>query len=443
MGHDVLQTGLPVSNDAERFVLGTILLDDTAYPTVSARLSPRDFALHAHQLIFERMASLAKRGDPIDYLTLTTELENHGQLQSVDGMAYIASLTDGLPRLSSIDGYIRIVEEKADRRSLYALADQIQRGAIDEGQSVESVRALAQAELSAVRASKSGPKLVRQILEEGDVGAILNPASRGRGLETGFTDLDRLTCGLQPGELVVLAARPSMGKSALALDIARHVCRSGRRVILFSLEMSKESLLHRLLCAEGRIDLHRHRGGWLDSVERNRLSAALTTVRDLPLWIDDTLATNAMDLLSKARQIQADDDLSLVIVDYLGLMISERGENRNQEVSLISRALKLMAKELNVPVLALSQLSRAVEQRGGDRRPQLSDLRDSGSIEQDADVVGFIFREEVYKPDREDLSGVAELIISKQRNGPTGKVNLAWLRHFASFDNFVREEPDE
>jgi replicative DNA helicase len=267
-------------------------------------------------------------------------------------------------------------------------------------------------------------------------------------LSTGFKRFDELTGGLHAGELIIIAGRPSMGKTALALNVAQHAAaKVGQTVALFSLEMSKESLLTRLLCAMARVDNHRFRLGYLDAEERRRLQIAASELVEAPLYIDDSSGSNLIDMHAKLRRLQAERPLGLVVVDYLQLM-SGRGrfENRNQEISALSRGLKLLAKDLGVPMLVLSQLSRAPENRPGDHRPQLSDLRESGSIEQDADLVGFIFREEVYKPDREDLRGTAELILAKQRNGPTGKVQLVFLHQLTKFENRLAdlgEEPSE
>jgi replicative DNA helicase len=274
---------------------------------------------------------------------------------------------------------------------------------------------------------------------EGGFNAFLDPSKRNKGISTGFLKLDEMTGGLHGGELFILAARPAMGKTALALNIAQHVAtnpKDPRPVAVFSLEMSKESLLTRLVCASARVDQQKFRAGYLNSDERRRLQVSLGDLMEAPLFLDDSAGANLMDIHSKLRKMQQQHGLGLVVIDYLQLM-STRGrvENRNQEVSQLSRGLKLLSKELNVPILTLSQLSRAVESRQGDHRPQLSDLRESGSIEQDADLVAFVFREEYYHQDREDLRGQAELILAKQRNGPTGKVPLVFLKEYTKFEN--------
>jgi len=286
---------------------------------------------------------------------------------------------------------------------------------------------------------KSGLLDPGQILQdyEGGLNAFLDPSKRIKGISTSYTKFDELTGGLHGGDLCIVAARPSMGKTALALNIAQHVAlKLKQTVAIFSLEMSRESLLTRMLCSAARVDSQRFRGGYLTQEERRKLNHALHELVEAPLYIDDTPGIHMMDIHAKLRRLQAERKLGLVIVDYLQLMGARgRFENRNQEVSALSRGMKMLAKEMNVPVMVLSQLSRAVETRQGDHRPQLSDLRESGSIEQDADVVGFIFREEVYNKDREDLRGRAELIIAKQRNGPVGTVNLVFLHAQTKFEN--------
>jgi replicative DNA helicase len=288
-------------------------------------------------------------------------------------------------------------------------------------------------------------QIVRQF--EGGIEVFLDPSKRIRGLSTGFRKFDELTAGLHEGELIIIAARPSMGKTALALNIAQHVATNPhdpKTVAVFSLEMSNESLLNRMICASARVDQQKFRAGYLNADERRRLHMALHQMMQAPLYIDDTSGSNLMDIHAKLRRLQQENGLGLVVIDYLQLM-SHRGrvENRNQEVSAISRGLKLMSKELRVPFVVLSQLSRAPETRPGDHRPQLSDLRESGSIEQDADLVAFIYREEVYNRDREDLKGLAKLIVSKQRNGPIGDINLVFLKEFTKFENPLNDLDDE
>ena len=449
----LLERGLPANLGAEQFVLGSILLDDTIFPQAAGAVDSGDFNVEKHRRIFLRMADLHARGERIEYLTLVNELDKHGQLESVGGIAYIASLTDGMPRLDSIDSYLKIVKDKSLLRVLIYTAQNIINDCIEGGEEVEDL--IAEAESAVMRVGdarlRSGLSNPRQIVEDyaGGVNAFLDPSKRVQGLSTPFIDFDERTTGLHAGELIVLAARPAMGKTAMALNIAQHVAsdqpdKPGRPVAIFSLEMSKESLLTRMLCTAARVDSHRFRGGYLNQDERRRLSAALSQLVEAKLFIDDSAGTTMMDISAKCRRLKSEHGLALVIIDYMQLMSAKgRYDSRVQEISALSRGLKLLAKDLGTPIIALSQLSRAPEIRTGDHRPQLSDLRESGSIEQDADLVGFIFREELYKPDREDLHGVAELIIGKQRNGPTGRIKLAFLPKFVKFENLAPAAPDD
>jgi replicative DNA helicase len=436
-----LEKGLPVNLDAERFVLGSILMDDPLFVQVAGVLQADDFALEKHRRIFGRMTDLQERGEKIDRITLANELMKHNQLESCDGLSYLVSLDDGLPHISNLDSYIRIVKDKATlRRIIYASQKVIDRALIGADDPEEI---LAGAEESLLNLSQwrgtAGLATPEEVIDaSGGLNAFLDPSKRIKGLSTGFVRLDEMTGGLRGGELLILAARPSMGKTALALNIAQHAAmgRHKQTVAIFSLEMSKESLLTRMLCSVARVDAQKFRAGFLSAEERRRLQTAATQLVEAPLFIDDTAAANIMDMHAKLRRLKAEHGLALVILDYLQLMTGRgRFENRNQEISALSRNLKMLAKELHVPMLVLSQLSRAPEVRQGDHRPQLSDLRESGSIEQDADLVAFIFREELYKPDREDLRGLAELLVAKQRNGPTGKLNLVFLRQFTKFEN--------
>ncbi len=446
----VMDKGLPANVEAEQFVLGSILLSDPVFAQVAGTLEPDDFVLEKHRRIFQRMLDLHTRSEKIEYLTLANELMKHSQLESCDGVAYLSSLTDGLPRVENIDSYVRVVKDKAVLRRLIYSAQAIIGQTLDSGEEVDEILGKAEDMILKVGDDRVRGGLVnpRQIVEAfpGGINTFLDPSKRLRGLSTGFTKLDEMTTGLQPAELAVIAARPSMGKTALALNIAQHVAvKLGRPAAVFSLEMSKESLLSRVLCALARVDSHHFRGGYLSQEERRRLAGALNQLVRSPLFIDDSAASNLLEMHAKCRRLKSERGLALVVIDYLQLMTAKgtRYENRNQEISAISRGLKQLAKELDVPVMALSQLSRAPEVRTGDHRPQLSDLRESGSIEQDADLVAFIFREEVYKPDREDLHGRAELLISKQRNGPTGKVELAFLHKYTLFENRVEDLAQE
>ena len=436
-----IEKGLPTTVDAERFVLGSVLLDDTLYVQAAGTLEAEDFSLEKHRRIFKRMGELQDRGERIDRITVANELMKFNELEACDGLTYLVSLDDGLPQIPNLDSYIRIVKDKAVlRRIIFASQHMMNRCLLGEEEPGEI---LAGAEETLLKLgdsrAKSGLLTPGQILEsyDGGISAFLDPSKRIKGISTGFAKLDDMTGGMHGGDLIIIAARPSMGKTALALNIAQHVAlKLKQTVAVFSLEMSKESLLTRMLCAAARVDSQKFRTGFLSQEERRKLNHSLHELVEAPLFIDDTSGVHLMDMHAKLRRLQQEHKIGLVIVDYLQLMtVPGRTENRNQEVSALSRGMKLLAKELNVPMMVLSQLSRAVETRQGDHRPQLSDLRESGSIEQDADLVGFIFREEVYNREREDLRGLAELIVAKQRNGPVGTVNLVFLHAQTKFEN--------
>lgn len=446
-----LQRGLPANIDAERFVLGAILMDDSNFVQVAGMLDVEDFSLEKHRRIFLRMGELAARGESIDRVTVANELMNHGQLESCDGLSYLIELDNGLPQIFAVESYMRIVKDKAILRRIIFTSQKLIDRALIGDESPDDLLAGAEETLLKLGETRARQALVNpgQIIREfeGGLSVFLDPSKRIRGISTGFRKLDEMTAGLHEGELIIIAARPAMGKTALAMNIAQHVADNPadpRTVAVFSLEMSKESLLTRLICASARVDQQKFRAGYLNQDERRRLQMASMQMVEAPLFIDDTAGTHLMDIHAKLRRLQAEHGLGLVVIDYLQLMNSKgRSENRQQEVSTISRGLKLMAKELRIPFIVLSQLSRAPETRPGDHRPQLSDLRESGSIEQDADLVAFIYREEVYNRDREDLKGKAKLIIAKQRNGPTGDVNLVFLREYTKFENPLEDLDDE
>jgi replicative DNA helicase len=442
---------LPDNLDAERFVLGAIMSTETAFLQVAGTLSADDFSLEKHKRIFLRMSELYERGEKIDRVTLANELMKQGQLQSVDGLSYLVSLDDGLPQLHNLDSYVAIVKEKALLRKIISVSqDTINRCIASDENASQILGAVEDAlmrlgDVQSRNALSSPAQIVSEY--EGGINAFLDASKRIKGIGTGFLKFDEMTGGLREGELFILAARPAMGKTAFALNIAQHVAMNPKNpqpVAIFSLEMSKESLLTRLICGTARVDQQRFRAGYLNAEERHALQDALYRIVESPIYIDDSAGTNLMDVHSKLRRLQAEQGLGLVVVDYLQLMQGRgRYENRVQEISSLSRGFKLMSKELRVPFLVLSQLSRAPETRPGDHRPMLSDLRESGSIEQDADMVAFIFREEVYRPDKESLKGLAELILAKQRNGPTGRVKLAFLNRYTKFENLAADTGDD
>src|SRR5512146_533541 len=445
-----LERGLPASAEAERSILGAILIDNFSYNQAAEKLTADDFSLDSHRRIYQRVTDLAESNRAIDMITLTEELLRHKELEAIGGVPYISSLIDIVPERSNIEQYVRIVRDKALLRGLIFAANAAVARAMDESEPADDVLNAAEAalyELSENRFTRDFQD-VKQIVRDsfGSIDALYERGQRVTGLETHFSDFDGMTSGLQRSDLVIIAARPSMGKTAFALNIAENASvMDGKVVGVFSLEMSREALLLRLLCSNARVDSHKLRMGFLTKDDCQKLVDALGRLAEAPLFIDDTPGITVSEMRAKARRLQHQQKkLDLLIVDYLQLMSGtpaggKRYENRTQEVSAISRGLKLLAKELRVPVVALSQLSRAPESRGGDHRPQLSDLRESGSIEQDADVVAFIFREEVYKRDDPDLDGLAELIIAKQRNGPTGKVDLAFIKRSTRFESRASE----
>ncbi len=447
---------VPHSLDAERALLGSILLDNSALNQALEIIAKDDFFSEGHRLTFEKMVDLSEKNRAIDLVTLSEELAKDGLLEKSGGAAYVSSLTDGVPlgTTAAVAEYSRIIKEKSLVRRLINASNNVIARCLEGTDDPESLIDLAQSQVFdiAEQKVKSGFLTVRDVVQSsfGSIEKLLDRGSRITGVATGFRQLDDMTAGLQPGELVIVAARPSLGKTALALNIAEHAAIKDRKVVgMFSLEMSKESLVIRLLCSEAEIDSHRFRTGFVDrdheSREWNKMTLALGRLAEAPIYIEDMPALSIMQIRAKARRLRAEKGLDLLIVDYLQLVSGHgRFENRTQEVSFISRGLKSIAKELHVPVLALSQLSRAPEQRPG-QRPQLSDLRESGSIEQDADVVIFIFRERRSQEDEEeegqvDNRGVeTKLIIGKQRNGPTGEVPLIFMRPWAAFREPTRE----
>jgi len=436
-----IERPLPHNLEAERSILGAVLLDNHSLNAAVEKLRSEDFFLPQHRQIFQRMIQLAEHQQAIDVVTLMDDLARRGELDSAGGVAYLSQLADGLPRATNVEHYARIVKEKSVLRNLAFSAAAIQEQALAAGDDADVILDRAESTIfqiaeDRVRAGLIGVKeLVRDNFER--LERIFSEGRRITGLATGYPSLDNETAGLQPSELVILAARPSMGKTALALNIAENVAvRNREPVAVFSLEMSKESLLLRMLASEARVDAHKFRTGHMGRDDWNKITRALTSLGDAPLWIDDSASSTVLEMGAKARRLKRDRGLSLMIVDYLQLVVptnTGRGTNRQEEVSSISRALKGLAKELKVPVVVLSQLTRAPERE--ERKPQLSDLRESGAIEQDADVVLFINRPNFYKTDLpEEDRAKAELIIAKQRNGPTGNLNFVFLARHTRFE---------
>ncbi len=438
-------SALPASERAERAILGAILLDNFAYNQAAEHLQVEHFCFDSHRRIYARMVDLAESSTPIDMITLIEELERHKELQAIGDVAYVSSLMEGVPDRPSIEPYVKKVREKALLRSLISVSETTIVRASEQSDAAEDVLSDAEAAIFQLSEKRIGRGFmgVQEIVREtfGSVDALLQRGQRITGLATHYTDLDEMTSGLQRSDLVIIAARPSMGKTAFVMNIAENAAIEDQQVVgVFSLEMSREALLMRLLCSQARVDAHKMRTGSLWQDDTKKVVQAMEQLAHAPIFIDDTPGISLSEMRAKARRLkQSQGRLDLIIVDYLQLMSGggKRFENRTQEVSAISRGLKALAKELSVPVIALSQLSRAPESRGGDHRPQLADLRESGSIEQDADLVMFIFREEVYKQDDPELQGRAEIIIAKQRNGPIGRVKMAFLKHCTRFESLA------
>jgi replicative DNA helicase len=433
---------LPHNLEAERSVLGAILIQNEAFNHAAEVIEGRDFFRDAHRRIFDKMVVLSERGDAIDLVTLKEELGKAGELEEVGGPAYITALVDGLPRATNVEYYARIVKEKSTLRDLIYSANKILSNAYAADQEANVVLDEAEQAIFAIAEDRvrAGFVSMRE-LAHASFETIEQAVSRKQlitGVPTGFVDLDEMTSGLQPGDLVIIAARPSMGKTALVLNIAQHVgTRTDKTVGFFSLEMSKEQLFLRMLTSEAGIDGHRLRTGFIGENDWGKLSHALGTLSEARIYIDDTPGIGVLEMRAKSRRLMLEHSLDLLIVDYIQLMQGRgRFENRTLELGAISRGLKGLAKELSVPIVALSQLSRAPESRS-DHRPMLSDLRESGALEQDADVVALLFRPEMYPDVKEEERGTAELYVAKQRNGPTGLVRLAFLKEFTRFESLA------
>jgi len=437
----------PQNLEAESSVLGGILLENDAINLVLELLRHDDFYRESHRKIFRAMIELSDRNEPIDLITLSEFLKSRNDLEAIGGTAYLASLADFVPTAANISYYARIVREKSILRSLISTATDIAtRGYEDQG-NVEEFLDNAEKVIFDI----SEKKVKASFVAVGDmikdtlktVEKLYERKEMVTGVPTGYDDLDRLTAGLQPADLIVVAGRPSMGKTAFSLNIATNAAFAGTGVAVFSLEMAKEQLVLRMLCSEARVDNSKIRSGYLGERDFPKLANAAGRLHEAPIYIDDTPAISILELRAKARRLVRDRTkrVGLIVVDYLQLM---RGmgtaNNREQEISEISRSLKALAKELHVPVIAISQLNRRVEDRG-DKRPMMSDLRESGAIEQDADVIMFIYRDEVYNP-KSDNKGIAEVIVAKQRNGPIDTVELTFLSEFTRFENYTAREDD-
>ncbi|MHB1023009.1 MAG: replicative DNA helicase [Acidobacteriaceae bacterium] len=447
------QQGRPESVHAERTILGAMLLEAQAIIDATVILKTEDFSLDSHRRIYAAMLALQDVGHAVDLITVGEELRKRKELEAVGGPAYLASLTEGLPRHLAVENYVRIVKDKSLLRQLMSVCDMGMTQAADQSQS--AIEVLNQVEERMMQISDQAvtggfasiPEIVKSSF--GSIDQLYEQGREITGLATHYVEFDRMTSGLQQSELIIIAARPSMGKTAWAINIAQNAAvRDGKVVAVFSLEMSKESLLRRLLASQALVNSKKIQTGFLPREDRDKLVHALGLLSESRMYIDDTPGISLAEMRAKARRLrQQEKQLDLIVIDYLQLMTGnapgpgrKNFENRTQEVSAVSRGLKALAKELRVPVIALSQLSRASEQRGGDKKPMLSDLRESGSIEQDADVVAFIHRDSYYNKTEDgeedpDSKGKAEIIIAKQRNGPTGSVHLAYLADYTRFEN--------
>ena len=436
----------PHSIEAEQSLLGGLLIDNSALDQVNDIVSPKDFYRQDHRLIFTHINEILNLDNPADVITVAESLEKKSELASVGGIAYLGSLAENMPSVANIRGYAKIIRDNSVLRNLISVGSDIVEGAFSpQGKDAQALLDEMEQKLFSIaelESNRLGYKdfqtviadVVRNLEERGQNPGAIN------GVSTGFTDLDKLTTGLKRGELIIIAGRPSMGKTALAMNIAESCAlKEKKAVAIFSMEMGSEQIVTRLLGAVAKVDQNKMRTGELDENDWAEIADALGKLNEAPLFIDEGSALNSYELRARARRLHSSTEggLGLIVVDYIQLMspLGNIGENRATEISEISRSLKSLAKELNVPVIALSQLNRNVDSRP-DKRPQMSDLRESGAIEQDADVIMFIYREEAYNPETLD-KGIAEIILAKQRNGPTGDVRLTWVGEYTRFENYA------
>ena len=431
----------PQNIEAEIAVLGSMLISEDAIAQTIETLAPNYFYKDVHRKIFETIVELYDSNSPVDLITLSEELKKKGILEEVGGPAYLALIANSVPSAANVQYYAKMVKEKYILRSLINVSTEIIKRCHQSAEDVDELLDSAEKSIFEIVSHRIEGRVIpiKELIKSSiaTIDNLYQRKSQITGIPSGFIEFDSLTAGFQNSDLVIVAGRPSMGKSAFACSIAEHVALDEKLpVAIFSLEMSKENLVHRMLCSHARVNAHKVRSGFLSPEDWTRLTSAAGKLLEAPIFIDDTTGINVLELRAKARRLKAHHDIKLLIVDYLQLMRSlSRAENRQQEISEISRSLKDLARELDIPVIAISQLSRATEQRQ-DRRPQLSDLRESGAIEQDADVVILLFREEYYYPSEEN-KGIAEVIIAKQRNGPVGVVKLAFIKEYTRFENLA------
>jgi replicative DNA helicase len=432
----------PQNIEAEQSVLGGVLIEPDALSRVLEIMRGQDFYRESHQKIFTAMVEMYQKGTPVDLITLSEYLLSRGHMEVVGGAAYLASLADAIPSAVNIEVYARIVRDKATLRRLISLSAEIAGKSYRFSGDVEEILDQAEKAIFEITEDKITPHVypLSEVIKDSfrTIEELYDRKERISGVPTGFLSLDQFTSGLQPSDLIIVAGRPSMGKTAFALDIARNAATQAEiPSVIFSLEMSRQQLATRMLCSEARVDAHKLRSGYIGERDWPRLTSAAGVLSEAPIFIDDSAAMSVLQMRAKARRLKADRGLGLVVVDYLQLMSGRSGaDRREQEISEISRSLKALAKELHVPVIALSQLNRKVEDRT-DKRPVMADLRESGAIEQDADVILFIYRDEMYDENSKQ-KGIAEIIIGKQRNGPSGvRVNLAFLNQYTRFENLA------
>jgi len=427
---------LPYNLEAEQSVIGSMLIDKTAISRVVEVLKGDDFYRDSHKVIFSAIFDLYQRDTPIDMITLLEHLRSSEKLEASGGITYITEISNSIPSTANLSSYIKIVDDKSTLRKLIRASTEIMENCYNKQDDVEAVMDLAEQKVFniAERKNSSDFEPMNTVLERGflEIERIFNNKGETTGIPSGFPELDEKTAGFQKGDMILIAARPSMGKTTFALNLAEYAAlREGKNVAIFSLEMSKEQLAYKLLCSEANVDMSKLRHGNLEDKDWENIAKASGPLAAAKIFIDDTAGTSVMDMRSKCRKLKMEHGIDMIVIDYLQLMSGSNPESRQQEVSEISRSIKALAKEMQCPVIALSQLSRAPEQRA-DHRPMLSDLRESGSIEQDADIVMFLYRDEYYDKETEDKN-VAECIIAKQRNGPVGTVRLAWIGQFSKF----------
>ena len=433
----------PHDIEAEQAVLGSMLTDKDAVVDAIEVLKPEDFYREDNKSIYEAIIDLYTKPEPIDIITVKAQLVENGKFESIGGLEYLASLPDKVPTTANVERYIKIVEEKSILRNLIRVSNEIINLGYGETEEVDAIMDQAEKKIFEIMQKKNqkGYVSIKDVLIDtfAEIEKLYNQKGFVTGVPTGFADLDQITSGLHESDLILIAARPAMGKSAFALNIAANAAiRNNTPVALFGLEMSKEQMVNRILCSEAMVDSQKVRTGKIEEADWIKLATALGPISESPIYIDDTPGISIMEIRAKCRKLKLEKNIGLVVIDYLQLIqgTGKKGASREQEISEISRSLKILAKELNVPVVALSQLSRAAEQRQ-DHRPMLSDLRESGAIEQDADIVMFLYRDDYYNPDSEKKN-VAEIIIAKHRSGSTGTVELLWLSNYTKFANIEK-----